>query len=242
MSELFFTKIQPEMSLSHKIEEQIRQAIINKLYLPGDRLPGEVELSNLFGVSRTAVREALRMLSGRGLIEVRKGSGAYVIEMASSQVVEPFYTLLELKCRGESLHHVIQLRSMIEPEIAALAALHRTEDDIEYWRICLDSMKKLKKEPNEMIPHDIHFHMRIAQATQNPIIQIVMEPIYKLLRKFIASTFEYSPASKLAIQKHELLLDCFTKKDPKNAYKIMKQHMEDGAKHIDIYYQKHHTK
>lgn len=240
MPKKLFSKIEPEKTLSHKVEEQLRTAILDKVYLPGDRLPGEIELSQVFGVSRTAVREALQILSGRGLVEIRKGSGAYVIEMASAQVVDPLYTLLELKCGGESLHHIVELRSMIEPEIAMLAAGNRGEDDIRHLKSSLESMKKFQEQPGKMIPFDIQFHIDIAQATRNPIILIVMEPVYKLLGKFIASTYEFTPAPKLAIEKHKLLLDCIEKQDGSRAFEIMKLHMQDGHEHIDIYYKRHH--
>jgi GntR family transcriptional repressor for pyruvate dehydrogenase complex len=232
-----FNKIQHDEPLSHKVEKQIRKAIEKKVYSSGDRLPGELELAKNFGVSRTAVREALRMLSGGGLVEIRKGSGVYVTEIGIKNIVAPFFQFLDSKCGDESLLHIIRVRIFMEPEIASLAAIHRTNSDIKFWAENLKNMKMHIDKPEEMIDFDIKFHRRISLATNNPIIPIIMEPIYKLLGKFISSTYRQSHASDLAIQNHEKLLECFKKEDSKKANDTMKTHMLQAEQHVIQYFQ-----
>ncbi len=237
MSASPFVKIEREESLSYKVERQIREAIRQKIFLAGDKLPGEFELAERFGVSRTAIREALRMLSGRGLVHIRKGSGVYVAEMDAATVVDPFYHLLEMKCGETSLLHLIRVRSFMEPEIARLAAIHRSGEDVEYLAKQYQNMVSFADQPYRMIESDIKFHRRIASATNNPIVPIIMEPIFLLLHKFISETYKQSHAPDLALKNHENLLAAIRAHDAENAYQTMKKHMSEAEQHVINYYQ-----
>ncbi|MBN2413974.1 FadR family transcriptional regulator [candidate division KSB1 bacterium] len=231
-----FNKIQREESLSHKVERQIREAIRKKVFLPGDKLPGEFELAEKFGVSRTAVREALRMLSGRGLVDIRKGSGVYVTEMDISNVVDPLFNLLDMKCGKASLLHILRVRLFMEPEITRIAVMHSSEKDVEYLEEMYQHMETHKNNPVKNINYDIKFHQRISQATNNPLVPIIMEPIFQLLDKFISSTYKQSHASDLAIKFHHELVECFKTKDADRAFSVMHQHLSHAEEHIIQYY------
>jgi len=235
MNEPFMRVERPE-TLSNMVETQIRDAIQQKIFVPGDKLPGEIEFSEKFGVSRTAIREALRLLAGRGLVEIRKGSGVYVAELDMSNVVDPFYMFLDMKC-GEYAHlHIIRVRLFMEPEIAKLAAVHCDENDIEYLRKQSQQMKTHANHPLENIQFDIKFHRRIANATNNPLVPIIMEPIFLLLDKFISNTYRQSHAPDLAIKYHHQLVDCFETKDEDGAYHVMRQHLIHAEEHVIQYY------
>ena len=192
-----FAKVEREESLSHKVENQIRDAIWQKIFLPGDKLPGEFELSEKFGVSRTAIREALRMLSGRGLVDIRKGSGVYVTEMGMDSIVEPFYDLLEMKCGEGALLHILRIRLFMETENTRIAVLNYSEEDIDYLEEKYNQMVTFKDDLKKNIENDIKFHRRIAAATKNPLIPIIMEPIFQLLQKYIPSDYKPTHVKKL---------------------------------------------
>lgn len=236
MQSLAFEKVNREKPLSYKVEKQIRDAIRQNIFIPGDKLPGEFELAEKFGVSRTAVREALRMLAGRGLVDIRRGSGVYVAELDVSYVVDPFYQLLEMKCGDESFLHLVHARTFLEPEIARMAAEQCKEEDIVYLEKNYKQMKKYIGEPENMVDLDIKFHRRLSEATNNPIIPIIMEPIFELLYKFIPSTYRQSHAPDLAIQNHSKLVQCLKNKDCDGAYEVMKIHMEQAEEHVKKYY------
>ncbi len=231
-----FAKIEREEPLSHKVERQIREAIQQKVFLPGDKLPGEFELAEKFGVSRTAVREALRLLSGRGLVDIRKGSGVYVTEMSMSNVVDPFYDLLEMKCGEAALLHIVRVRLFMEPPVAAMAVRHCTDEDIDYLRSKWEQMAQHKDDPLKNIESDIKFHRRIAGAAGNPLIPIIMEPIFQLLGKFISSTYRQSHAGKLAIEYHRQLVEHFEKRNADAAAETMRRHLTDAEKHVIQYF------
>ncbi len=237
-----FNKIAREEPLSHKIEMQIRNAIRQNLFRPGDKLPGELELAQKFGVSRTAVREALRILSGRGLVNIQRGSGVYISEIDVSSVVDPFYQLLEMKCGQVSQLHLIRVRKFIEPEIARLAAIHCDDDDVAFLKENYAEMAGRAEKPEAMIDIDIQFHFRLSESTRNPIIPVIMQPIFQLLHKFIQATYKQSHAPDLALENHQKLLDCMKTRDAERAYQVMKTHMRQAEEHVLQYYEKHNIK
>jgi GntR family transcriptional repressor for pyruvate dehydrogenase complex len=231
-----FMKVERPEPLSHKVEAQIREAIRQKIFVTGDKLPCEAELSQKFGVSRTAIREALRMLAGRGLVEIRKGSGVYVSEFDMSNVVDPFTMFLDMKCGDHALLHIVRVRLFMEPEIAKLAAIHRTKKDIEYLIEKTKEMDEHAQHPYDNVEPDIKFHRRIARATNNPLIPIIMDPIFQVLPKFISSTYKQSHAPDLAIKYHHQLVDSFQARDADGAYHAMRQHLAYAEKHVLLYY------
>jgi len=231
-----FNKVNREEPLSHKIEQQIRDAIRQHIYVPGDKLPGEFEMAERFGVSRTAVREALRMLAGRGLVDIRKGSGVYVTQLDTSYVVHHLYDLLEMKCGQKSLLHIIRVRKFMEPEIARLAAKNCDEKDIQFFQENFFKMEQFAQKPDKMVEIDIQFHRRMAKATNNPIIPIIMDPIYQLLHKFITSTYKQSHAPDLALENHRQLVESIREHDAEKSFSVMLTHMMQAEKHVDQYF------
>jgi GntR family transcriptional repressor for pyruvate dehydrogenase complex len=98
-------------------------------------------------------------------------------------------------------------------------------------------MEQHADNPEENIELDIKFHRRIANATNNPIIPIIMEPIFQLLHKFISATYRQSHAPDLAIKYHHEIVECLKNKDCEGASKTMYQHLEDAEKHVIAYYE-----
>lgn len=231
MPQQVFKKINREATLSSKVEEQIREAIRQNVFVPGDKLPGEIQLAERFGVSRTAIREALRMLAGRGMVEIRKGSGIYVSEFDVENVVDPFFHLLQLKCGDTSMIHLIHVRLFIEPELAKLAALNYDDNDVKNLKISLDNMFKCKDNMQKMIIHDIKFHRQIASATENPILPLIMEPIYELMYRFISNTYQQSQASELALHYHSEIYQAIVDNDGEKAFENMKAHLQIAEDH-----------
>ncbi|MBN2093269.1 FadR family transcriptional regulator [candidate division KSB1 bacterium] len=231
-----FNRVDREELLSQKVETQIKDAIIKKVFLAGDKLPGELELTKTFGVSRTAVREALRMLAARGLLEIRKGSGAYVSDFSVSNIVDPFSQFLELKCGKASHLYLIQIRRMIEPEIARIAASRFAEKEFTFLRENLAQMQETYQHPEEMMQIDIKFHRKLADSVGNPLISVVLEPIFQLLPKFISSTYSQERAPDLAIEFHEKILQAIAHHDEEAAYTAMKKHLEKAEEHVLQYY------
>lgn len=177
-----FSKIGAGLTLSQKIERRIEEAIRQKKILPGAKLPSEKELCAQFAVSRTALREALRRLSARGLISIRKGSGIYVTELKIEDAINSLHLFYDLRFNSDLILQIIEVRRLFEPEVARLAALNRTESDIKILQKNLTDLIKCDPDNTQLEVDMINrFHMNLSKATQNPIVIISLEPIYSLL-------------------------------------------------------------
>lgn len=231
-----FNKIKQNVPLSKKVEEQLKKAIFQNVYSPGERLPSELELVKIFGVSRTSIREALRMLAGQGFVVINGRNGVKVSEIDLQNVVNPFSLLLKQKF-GESSHlYLKQVRRMIEPEIAKLAALKRSDEDVKILENTLNEMKERKNNPQLMIEYDIEFHKQLTIASGNPILPIILEPIFRLLPEFISENFKLTRAPEISIKQHEEILMGIKNKDPKATFKAMTEHMKTAEVHVLEHY------
>lgn len=177
-----FSKIGISQTLSQKIERKVEEAIRQKKLLPGTKLPSEKELCESFAVSRTALREALRRLSARGLIEIKKGSGMYVSEISIDDAIKSLNLYYDLAFDSNLIQQIIEVRRIFEPEIARAAALNRTDEDMKILKDNLTDLQKCDPDNTQLEVDMINrFHMNLAKATGNPIVIISMEPVYSLL-------------------------------------------------------------
>ena len=215
-----FSKIGTTQTLSQKIERKIEEAIRQKKLLQGTKLPSEKELCELFGVSRTALREALRRLSARGLIEIRKGSGMYVSEIKIEDAIKSLNLYYDLSFDSNLISQIIDVRRIFEPEISRLAARNRTEEDLKILFENLSDLERCDPDNTQQEVDTINrFHMNLAKATGNPIIIISMEPIYTLLprmRNFIYANVEGEKEITMDAQKK--ILAAVEVKDEETAY------------------------
>lgn len=225
------SKIDKGLSLTEKTEQQLVEAIRQKIFLPGDKLLGEIELAENFGVSRTVLREALHRLVGRGILEARRGSGFYVATDQFSPVTDSLYHLLEIKCGGAGLLNIVDVRLVVEPEIARLAALNRTDEELKSLTDCYARMEAQINNPENMVRFDIDFHRLIAKATNNPILPVMMEPIFQLMFKFVSQTYNYPHSPLLALKSHSNIISALEKEDGERAFNAMGKHMLEAKEH-----------
>jgi len=217
-----FSKIGTGLSLSQKIERKIEEAIRQKKLLPGTKLPSEKELCAQFAVSRTALREAIRRLSARGLIDIKKGSGMYITELKIEDAINSLHLFYDLRFNSDLILKIIEVRRLFEPEIARLAATNRTEDDIK--KLQKNQIELERSNPdNTQLEVDIinRFHMNLAKSTGNPIVIISLEPVYSLLprmRNLIYGNIEGEKEYTLKYQGE--LISALKAKDSLRAYEV----------------------
>lgn len=233
-----FAKIGTTQTLSQKIERKIEEAIRQKKLITGTKLPSEKELCEKFAVSRTALREALRRLNARGLIEIKKGSGMYVTEIRIEDAINSLNLYYDLAFDSNLITQIIEVRRIFEPEIARLAARNRSENDI---KILIENYNELEKcDPdNTQLEADIinRFHMNMAKATGNPIVIITMEPIYSLLprmRNLIYGNIEGEKEYTLKFQYH--IVEAIKGKDDALAYQYTIDLLQRNRAIYDKYY------
>jgi GntR family transcriptional repressor for pyruvate dehydrogenase complex len=201
-----FSKIGTTQTLSQKIERRIEEAIQQRKLVPGNRLPSEKELCASFAVSRTALREALRRLNARGLIEIKKGSGMYISEIQIEDAVKSLNLYYDLKFDSNLIAQMIEMRSLFEPQIARLAARNRTAEDLKVLHNNIVELEDCNPDNTQMEADIINkFHTNIAKATGNPMIIVSMEPIFSLLprmRNFLYANIDGEKEYTLVAQKN----------------------------------------
>lgn len=232
MSHLFKSVGKAQL-LSKRVEEEIEEAIRTRKLTPGTRLPSELELCEQFGVSRTAMREALRVLSARGLIRIEKGRGMFVNEVSADTVANPMELYLFMNYGQEDSLHVIHARQLIEPHIAEQAALHHTERDAERLRKDIEDLKACTGSMEELSDLDMSFHMHIAKACGNPIVPLLLDPIHRMMPRIKATVYAaIGDAKDAAVEWHGNILDAILEGDPEKARDCMSKHLEIAEEHV----------
>lgn len=221
--------------LSEIVEQRIKDSILTKEIKPGQRLPTERELAKQFGVSTVTAREALRALEIVGYIERKKGKGGgtFVKKLQSDPMKGALYEFL--RSRKFTLRDICELRRIIEPTAARLAASHMTaqaaaglKENIKY---CEKNIKKsektfLEKEFLNIRKRNVEFHDLIAQATNNPILALTIEYVVDFLFEF---TKDLGPNIQYCIQQtneHRRIFTQLVDGDAEGAEKEMLSHIE----------------
>ncbi len=221
--------------LSEQISRQLLQTIVSGHYQPGDLLPPERELAEMFRVSRVAVREALGSLVARGILSVRQGRGTTVNPIDEWNTFDP--DVLMILHGNAVLDQVMEMRRIFEPELAALAAQHITPEQVEVLRAKSDLPDTDTIEQH--VERDTEFHILIAKATQNPVLVIVLTSISELLRECRRRTFVVPGELAQARIWHKRIFEAIESRDPEAAREAMAAHMgqvKGGlARYADMY-------
>lgn len=155
-------------TLAERAAKDLISLIREKHYVPGDRLPTEAELSELLGVGRNTVREAIRILGPRNIITVRQGSGTFISEK-QGVADDPFgFSLVEN--RRKLTRDLIQIRLILEPPIAALAAQNATEEELGALQEILLEIEDLIEKREDYAQKDVAFHEQIANCSYNSVM------------------------------------------------------------------------
>ena len=223
-----FKSIGSTRTLGQEIVEMIEQNILDRKLVSGQKLPTEKELGEMFGVSRTALREALQMLSAKGLITIRKGSGIYVNDFASMDASKNLSLYLELNFDKAYALHLVHVRQIYEPEIARLAATHRTDADLDILTMNLEAFSDENISSKRHAELDLEFHSKIAAACGNPIIFLIMEPIINLMPKIKSLIFSKVRHNVIynALDCHQKIFDQIKARNPEGAAIAMRDHLK----------------
>ncbi len=211
--------------LYEQIVQQIEQRFLSGDLKIGDRLPPERELADQFGVSRTAVREAVNALRQKGLVEVLPGRGTFITNSAS-EVVRHSLGLLMKIAGSDGSPDLVEVREIIEPEIAALSAIRANDDHIAVMRDAVAKMDAALEDPDKFIEADLDFHLELAEATQNALIPTLIDSIVDLLREQRAQIFGVAGGPQRGQVHHKRILDAIIQRDPVAAREAMRAHLQ----------------
>jgi GntR family transcriptional regulator, transcriptional repressor for pyruvate dehydrogenase complex len=227
-----FQKVGTRRLLSHTVVEQIEQAIKDKRLEPGMRLPSEMDLCKSFGVSRTAVREALGMLSARGLVTIEKGKGMFINTLSAAAVTDPLRLYLSMNYQKVFVLDVIRARQAIEPSIAAVAAAQRTPDDIATLHRDIEELRTASEDYLQLAQLDMTFHLDIARASQNPLLPLIIDPIHRLMPEIKSSIYAtVGHARESALEWHTRITGCIVANDVAGARHMMEEHLRIAEEH-----------
>jgi GntR family transcriptional repressor for pyruvate dehydrogenase complex len=220
-----FKTVTRDSTLSERANEQIESLIVSGAIRPGDRLPPERELGEMLGVSRTVVREAVKSLAAKGLVEVRTGAGTYVKKIGSEIMRAPLDLLLRASVlRSDEIHEV---RAMLEIRIAELAALRARPDDIRAMEETIELLKNRSITPHEYATADVAFHRHLAVATRNHLLLALVQSLQGVMfavRLRAASSLGDAPREN-AILYHSQILECVKAGDSNGARAAMLEHL-----------------
>lgn len=211
---------------SEQIANRIEALILSREFLPGDKLPSEREMAESFGVSRPAVREALKLLKERGLVQSRMGHGSFVAEPGMDNVISSLNVASHM--RNSTLGHLNEVRWNLEVCIAGLAAERATPEDLAKMEALVQAMDATIEDIPQFIRADMEFHAALAAATGNPIFLILSYSIIDLVQKMrlILTNSEETARGQIY---HKRLLDCIRTKDPAGARDAMQYHLKHVA-------------
>ncbi len=165
--------------LSEFVLREIQRMIAEDYPEPGSRLPKEAELADRFQVSRIVVREAMKILEDRGLVEVRAGRGTLTLAPSSNRVKESLLRLFgdQPVPTVQDMEHLLELRQVLEETTASLAAVRATQDDLDRIKAALDEMKDESADFEHTVAADMQFHRSVMAAAHNPYIEMVLDPL-----------------------------------------------------------------
>jgi GntR family transcriptional repressor for pyruvate dehydrogenase complex len=229
-----FNLVTREQTLTERAQQQVEDLIVAGKLKAGDRLPSENEIGKMLGVSRTVVREAVRLLSARGLVEARSGSGIYVRELNSGMIRDPIDLLL--RSRAIKVSDIVEVRALIEVHLAGLAAERATSKDIAAMEEAIAKLHTTGLSPREYAEIDVEFHARLAAAAGNPLFMILSESINAAMLDPIRFVYERNKSAlEATIREHSLILDRVKARDPAGARQATAETLIEAPQNWDGY-------
>lgn len=209
---------------SDLLADKIRTHIISGEIPAGYIFPNETIFCEQLGVSRSTLREAYKALESTGFIKRVKRFGTIVNDFSDISKAAPLGTSLIMS----DIDELLEFRVMIEAELARLAALRASEENINSMKEALENMKKSGSDLADLTQHDTRFHMEIAKASGNRLLMSTMENAKDVFQTGIYRAFQRKTKTNVenALYFHEQILDAIIHKDSDGAYTMMRQHIE----------------
>lgn len=220
---------------NQKIYEEIAAKMLDQIQngelQPGDRLPPERALAEEYGVSRTAIREALRSLEMMGCVESHVGEGTYIKAPSLSNIVDPFSMIIAQNGRMGS--ELIEVRLILETEIAALAARRRTDEQIFELEKTLCDMESDLKRGGMGLRADEDFHEILARAAGNDALNVMLQMCAGMLSRTRPITQAVKGVPRMALKDHTAICDAIRRQDERAARRLMRTHLNRALRNLN---------
>lgn len=215
--------------LQELVSEEIEKLIVRGEFRPGDKLPSEYELAQRLGVGRSTVREATKALISRNVLEVHRGNGTFVCEQ-TGLVPDPLGLRFQPNKKQLGLD-LCEVRLMIEPEIAALAAKKATGEEIAQMRALCRAIEETGRRNENYCDLDQQLHILWATCTRNAVMPHLVPILNEAIPLFIDITNRSLYDRTLLT--HQAVVDAISARDPEAARQAMRTHLEDNRRSIE---------
>ena len=223
-SQVAFTAVR-KTRVFEGVAQQIQRLIVDGALKPGARLPPEREIASRLAVSRSSVRDAIRILELAGLVVPRQGEGTVVADLSPDLVMAPIASILLRK--RELIAELIDVRKMLEPALAARAALRATPEDVARLGEILERQRDRAQRGEPTVDEDGEFHYQIALAARNGVVQSMLDVLMRLLRETRARSLQTPGRPRRSLEGHQRILEAISRKDPAGAERAVRRHLEE---------------
>ncbi|OOM78106.1 FadR/GntR family transcriptional regulator [Clostridium sp. BL-8] len=214
--------------LGEQTSERIIQLIIENDWKSGDKLPNEYELADMLNVGRSTIREAIKALVSRNILEIRRGAGTFISQKGG--IADDPLGLTFVKDKFKLALDLLEVRFMIEPSIASIAAVKATEDEIQQMSVLCDEIEKLILNNEPYLDKDIEFHTAIAKSSKNLVMVNLIPIINSSITIFIDITNQ--KLRNETIETHREILNSIKSHDSNAAHDAMLLHLVYNRRNI----------
>jgi DNA-binding FadR family transcriptional regulator len=210
--------------LYEEVANKLEKMVMDEILKPGDKLPPEKNLAENFGISRNILREALKTLKERGLIEVRTGDGVYIVKPGTDIIKDMVNRLIVLG--GVSIRDLFEFRLAIEVKACGLAAEKADEAELKYLEEIINRMQLDVEDLELWAKEELEFHMTVTKASKNVLFYSFISPISNHLIELFLKGRQNPQAKIEGIEGHLAILKNLKKRDKKLSEEAMRKHIE----------------
>lgn len=209
------------------VADQIRDLIASGAIQVGERLPAERELAKNLGVSRIVIREAVKILRSEGIIDIRPGSGTYVLEPNANYASSALMGFLRMRRGNDSFLKLLEVRKTLEIDIAGCAASKATPADCDRLEELIQWMERHRNDAAKYAESDHAFHIRLATSTHNELYELLLKPIAGLLYDFRVLLHSRDPVRTVdaGVEQHREILRAVRERHVTRAKRAMRDHL-----------------
>lgn len=213
--------------LYQEVQDRLMQRIQTGEIAPGEQLPPERELMEVYGVGRPAVREALQALERSGIVEISHGERARVVVPSAHSLIQQIAGGARhlLQMQPETLEHLKQARIFLEEGTARMAAQRATAADVAGLRARIQAHRESLPRLDEFLSHDMGFHRELARISGNPIFPAIVEAVFQWAGDYYRPLVRAPGAEQLTLDEHGRLVDAIAAGDPDAAAAAMRAHL-----------------
>ena len=230
MTKLDFFQPEKRESTVEYVINTIKDLLITRKLKPGDMLPSETALAEYLNVSRGSIREAMKILSAFGVVEIRRGHGTYIAEPSNKSNIDPF--LFNLILSRADAPEMAELRELLESQIVTLVIKKATDEDLAKLEQVHNNLKQLcfngaQNNAQDLVEHELKFHRTLGQATGNVLIEKIYNFVMEFFKPYVEKTYNYPENCKNAVELHENIVMAIKQRDREKALDAIQKSIEE---------------